>query len=222
MMGYQVTAGFYILDYFWFEERMLTTWDIINEEFGYMLVFGDYVFIPFTFNIQCHFLTVMREYDLPWLWLVVQLALFALGYYIFRTSNSQKNQFRVNPKALINGKEPEVFEGKLLVSGFWGLGRHMNYTGDLLMAFAYCLPCGIVYGPKPYFYFIYLSLLLLHRAYRDDAKCQEKYGSLWTRYCKRVPYVFVPFKWDRYLQSAGKFLFGVTNPESKQEKQRTH
>lgn len=35
---------------------MLTTWDIINEEFGYMLVFGDYVFIPFAFSVQCHYL----------------------------------------------------------------------------------------------------------------------------------------------------------------------
>lgn len=172
MMGYQVAAGFYILDYFWFEERMLTTWDIINEEFGYMLVFGDYVFIPFTFNIQCHFLTVMPEYGYPLLWTVLQLGLFALGYYIFRTSNSEKNQFKVDPTALIHGREPEVFEGKLLVSGFWGLGRHMNYTGDLVMAFAYCLPCGLSYGIKPWFYFMYLLTLLLHRAYRDDSKCQ--------------------------------------------------
>jgi delta14-sterol reductase len=74
-----------------------------------MLVFGDYVFIPFTFNIQCHFLVEMPEYNHVIFWFVIQILLFALGYYIFRTANSQKNQFKMNPKALINGKEPEVF-----------------------------------------------------------------------------------------------------------------
>jgi hypothetical protein len=27
-------------------------WDIIAEKFGFMLIFGDVVFIPFTFSIQ--------------------------------------------------------------------------------------------------------------------------------------------------------------------------
>jgi hypothetical protein len=62
MISYQLAANIYVLDYFWNEEKMLTTWDIINEEFGYMLVFGDYVFIPFTFSIQCHYLLHYPDY----------------------------------------------------------------------------------------------------------------------------------------------------------------
>lgn len=31
---------------------------------------------------------------------------------------------------------------RLLVSGWWGLVRHPNYLGDLLMALAWSLPCG--------------------------------------------------------------------------------
>lgn len=31
MLCYQFTTAFYILDYFWNEEKMLTTWDIISE-----------------------------------------------------------------------------------------------------------------------------------------------------------------------------------------------
>lgn len=93
----------------------------------------------------------------------------------------------------------------------------MNYTGDLMMAFAYCMPCGITYGPKPYFYFIYLTTLLLHRAYRDDTKCSEKYGKLWEEYCRRVPYVFVPHPIDNKLQAAGKLLYGITNPRQKSD-----
>ncbi len=45
----------------------------------------------------------------------------------------------------------------------------MNYTGDLIMALSYCLPCGLQF--QGYFYLIYLTILLTHRAFRDDAKC---------------------------------------------------
>lgn len=31
MIIYQLATNFYILDYFWNEEKMLTTWDIISE-----------------------------------------------------------------------------------------------------------------------------------------------------------------------------------------------
>lgn len=68
-------------------------------------------------------------------------------------------------------------QGKILISGFWGKGKHMNYTGDLIMALSYCLPCGAQIGG--YVYAIYLTILLTHRAYRDDAKCQEKYKEIW-------------------------------------------
>jgi hypothetical protein len=53
------------------------------------------------------------------------------------------------------------------------MGKHMNYTGDLIMALAYCMPCGLQLGA--YFYLIYLTILLTHRALRDDSKCSEKY-----------------------------------------------
>lgn len=78
---------------------MLTTWDIINEEFGYMLVFGDYVFIPFVFSVQCHYLINYPDNEgiLNVLYFIVNMALFFIGYYIFRTSNSQKNQFKTEP-----------------------------------------------------------------------------------------------------------------------------
>ncbi|KAG5584156.1 hypothetical protein H5410_044590 [Solanum commersonii] len=52
MILYQLFCGLYILDYFFYEEFMTSTWDIIAERLGFMLVFGDLVFIPFTFSIQ--------------------------------------------------------------------------------------------------------------------------------------------------------------------------
>lgn len=38
---------------------------------------------------------------------------------------------------------PGAHGGKrLLVSGWWGLCRHPNYLGDLIMALTWSLPCG--------------------------------------------------------------------------------
>ncbi|KAK8663034.1 hypothetical protein V6N13_024915 [Hibiscus sabdariffa] len=52
MILYQLFCVLYILDYFVHEEYMTSTWDIIAERLGFMLVFGDLVWIPFTFSIQ--------------------------------------------------------------------------------------------------------------------------------------------------------------------------
>jgi 7-dehydrocholesterol reductase len=44
----------------------------------------------------------------------------------------------------------------------------------------------------PYFYPVYLSILLVDRAWRDDARCADKYGEYWTAYCKKVPSKIIP------------------------------
>ena len=42
-------------------------------------------------------------------------------------------------------------ESTLLTSGFWGLSRHFNYVGDLMMSLSFCLCCGFGHI-LPYFY----------------------------------------------------------------------
>lgn len=37
---------------------------------------------------------------------------------------------------------PTATGRQLLVSGWWGMVRHPNYLGDLIMALAWSLPCG--------------------------------------------------------------------------------
>jgi protein-S-isoprenylcysteine O-methyltransferase Ste14 len=73
-------------------------------------------------------------------------ALLVAGFATFRLSNSQKNAFRTDP----NGpsvKHLQYIETKagtrLLVSGWWGIARHINYFGDWLQAWPYCLPTGM-------------------------------------------------------------------------------
>lgn len=125
------------------------------------------------------------------------LLCFTTGYYIFRSANSEKDAFRSNPDA------PEVAHlrylptqrgTKLLISGWWGAARKINYTGDWLITLSWCLLCGFD-SPIPYFQAIYFLILLVHRADRDDGFCAEKYGADWDEYKRQVPYRFVPFVW---------------------------
>ncbi|EFA77439.1 Delta14-sterol reductase [Heterostelium album PN500] len=78
-----------------------------------------------------------------------------------------------------------------------GLSRHFNYVGDLMLSFAMCLTCGFEHL-LPYFYIIYMTMLLVHRIYRDDERCFGKYGDYWIQYksivrWKLLPYVFINF-----------------------------
>lgn len=50
MLLYQLATAWYIWDYFVHEPKIVSTWDIIAEHFGLMLVWGDYVFIVFAFR----------------------------------------------------------------------------------------------------------------------------------------------------------------------------
>lgn len=78
---------------------------------------------------------------------------------------------------------------KLLVSGYWGLVRHPNYIGDILMhlaigAICFTSPCALGALPS--------TILLIHRASRIDARCKRQYGSYWDKYCQKVKYQLIP------------------------------
>ena len=126
---------------------------------------------------------------------VFLLALNFAGYVVFRTANLQKHRFRSDPRRPIWGRTPSYIRTQrgtlLLTSGWWGLARHVNYLGDLMMAAAWCLACGFAHL-VPYFYFLYFRPLLLDRERRDHASCQKKYGADWDEYCRRVPWRIVP------------------------------
>ena len=136
---------FYVVDALWNEAAVLTTMDVTTDGLGYMLVFGDLVWVPFTYSLQARYLA-MYPLHLGWLAVCGILAVQAVGYYIFRSSNNEKNRFRTNPKdpRISHLEYMETQSGsKLLISGWWGTARHINYFGDWVMAWAWCLPTGL-------------------------------------------------------------------------------
>ena len=187
----------YIADYYLHEEAILTTWDIKHENFGWMLCWGDLTWLPFTYTLQALYLAQRADSPLPaWAYVPIVLLHFA-GFTIFRGTNIQKHYFRKDPERPLKwyNVKPEFIQtrsgNRLLVNGFWGIARHLNYCGDLMMALSWCLVCGFEHL-LPYFYIIYFSILLIHRERRDHVTCAEKYGPDWDLYCAKVRYRIFP------------------------------
>jgi 7-dehydrocholesterol reductase len=81
----------------------------------------------------------------------------------------------------------------LLASGFWGVARHFHYVFELTAAYSWCsLANPVKNGIVPLFYAIFLTILLLHRAKRDEIKCRIKYGKYYEEYSRLVPYLVIP------------------------------
>ncbi|KAH0830899.1 hypothetical protein AYO21_11545 [Fonsecaea monophora] len=211
----------YVLDSLYMESAILTTMDVTTDGFGFMLAFGDLTWVPFIYSLQARYLAVY-PLTLGISGIAGVLGVQGLGYYIFRGANNEKNRFRTNPNdPRVSHLETITTESgsKLLVSGWWGYARHINYLGDWTMSWSYSLPTGIagyiinkyqnpvtghvtrevVQGDArgwgmifTYFYVLYFAVLLVHREMRDEEKCRRKYGKDWERYCKRVRWRIIP------------------------------
>jgi len=214
--------GFYVLDGLYMEPAVLTTMDIIMDGFGYMLCFGDLVWVPFIFSVQTRYLAVFPV-NLGLVGIGIVIATAAVGYTIFRGANNEKNRFRTDPS------DPRVKHlkyittasgSRLITSGWWGTSRHINYLGDWIGSWGYCLPTGIagyvmltttdpvtgvidkraVQAPEVrgwgvifmYFYLVYFGVLLIHRQQRDEEKCERKYGADWKKYKSIVRSRIIP------------------------------
>jgi len=190
MILYQGFTFLYVLNYFHFEDGMIFTWDIVSEKFGWMLVWGDFVLVPFFYCI-CGWYLVHAPDLLSPLGAALLVMLYVLGFWMFRGTNNQKHRFKSDPNVMIWGRPAETLDGRLLVSGFWGFGRHMNYTGEILIYFSFFLTTCFV-SWVPLLLPLWLATLLIHRSRRDEQRCHAKYGELWERYKQRVRYTMFP------------------------------
>lgn len=190
MILYQAFTFIYVLNYFQFEQGMIYTWDIVAERFGWMLTWGDYVLVPFFYCIGGWW--VLQSTDsIHGVAAAAICLLFVVGFWMFRGANEQKHRFKQNAEVSIWGRPAESLDGRLLVSGFWGVGRHLNYTGEICVYFAFILTTGFS-SWIPFALPVWLTALLWHRSRRDDRRCRTKYGELWERYTQRVPHALIP------------------------------
>jgi delta14-sterol reductase len=190
MIAYQTFWWLYMTTHYYYETGVLSMWDVIAENFGFMLVWGDLVLVTFFYCIGGWWIAGSEA--MSWPVVAGLFGLHGLGLWIFREANAQKDRFKRDRTAKIWGKDPETIGGRLLVSGWWGFGRKINYTGEIMVYTSFAL-CSGFQSVVPYLLPLWLCVLLPHRAWRDEKRCRAKYGELWEQYTKRAKFRMIPF-----------------------------
>lgn len=193
----------YISKFFHWEMGYMCSMDIQHDRAGYYICWGCLVWVPAVYTSQAFYLTNNAPDISPLLAVTIFLAgLVCVGInyesdhqrYIFRQTKGNCLIWGKVPRKIVayyesNGKKKESL---LLVDGWWKVSRHFHYVPEILASFFWsvsALNTGLV---GPYFYVIYLTILLTDRAFRDDDRCSKKYGKYWREYCDIVPYKIVP------------------------------
>ena len=187
---------FFIIDYLTFEEVHLYTYDFFAERVGFKLGFGCIAFYPFFYSIPLWSTVDLPDVQTPKYLLVIYGLIFFISWSLSRGANLQKYFFKKDSKQIFLGIAPKtITDGKktLLVNGFWGLSRHINYLGEIGMAIGIVLCTGHPLLFWPWLYPLYYVVLLLPRQLADDKRCALKYGTLWEQYVKKVPCRIIPF-----------------------------
>lgn len=189
------------------EECIPTTWDIFHEKFGWMLIFWNYVGVPFVYCFQSFYI-LKNNVQLPLTYMLPLLLVLLIAYYVWDTANSQKNRFRMQQRGTFIKRKafPQLPWGTLknptyiktasgsmlLTDGWYRYARKVHYAADTLMAITWGLSCGFS-SFLPYLYPIFFIGMITHRYTRDMERCAKKYGADWDVYCKTVKYKFIPF-----------------------------
>ncbi|KAK2735301.1 C-24(28) sterol reductase [Myotisia sp. PD_48] len=192
------------------EELIIPTWDMYYEKWGFMLIFWNLAGVPLSY---CHCTIYLanhhpstyqwNKYALTGLYIA-----YIFVYWIWDTTNSQKNRFRQQQRGdmvLRNTfpqlpwqtvENPRTIVSKegypILVDGWYAYARKIHYTCDLYFAINWGLITGFK-SPFPWFYPVFFAAMISHRALRDIQRCRRKYKEAWTQYEKEVPYLFIPY-----------------------------
>ncbi|RZF40770.1 hypothetical protein LSTR_LSTR011287 [Laodelphax striatellus] len=196
----------YIAKFYWWESGYFWTLDIAFDHPGYYLCWGGLVFVPAMYTYPSYYLVLHQPtIDILMSIVIAIIGLFAVAMNFrvdYEKQAFQKNRHNENFQlwgkrvqyipATYTDSAGTVHQSKLLISGCWGVARHLNYTFELLLALSWSLP-GYQFGIHTFLYFIFLLILLVQRCFRDEKKCFEKYGSAYKEYCDKVPFRLIPY-----------------------------
>jgi delta24(24(1))-sterol reductase len=193
------------------EEMIVVTWDIFHEKWGFMLIFWNMSGVPLSY---CHCTLFLAYHDpATYQWsragLVALYASYIFMYWVWDTSMSQRTFFRAQERGsdqirntfpqlpwrhVKNPQKITTSAGdSLLVDGWCKYARRIPYTCDVYFAVAWALVTGFD-SPWPWFYPVFFTVMIVHRAYRDIERCKAKYGKDWDEYERRVPYLLIPVR----------------------------
>jgi delta14-sterol reductase len=185
MIAYQASWWLYLFTHYRDEAGVLSMYDIIAEKFGFMLVWGDLVLVPFFYCIAGWFLLARpsrwrrpaarpaspprsrRPVDLPrrqqaeaHLQGRPECEDLGRGASAARRAPARVRVVGRRPQDQLHRRAHRVLRDRRAA----GLG----HIGPFLVP-------------------LWLLGLLVHRAWRDEQRCSAKYGALWQEYCRVVP-----------------------------------
>ncbi len=194
----------YVAKFFYWETGYLRSLDIMHDRAGFMICWGCLVWIPAVYTSPTLYLVNHPHH----LGMSLASAIFFFGaasVIINYLADRQRQRVRAkNGECLVWKRRPSLIEAiyktdggetkqsLLLASGWWGLSRHFHYIPEIAGAFFWSLPA-LFHNFLPYFYVVFLTILLLDRAFRHDKRCADKYGPYWEEYCQKVPYKIIPY-----------------------------
>ena len=193
----------YLLKFFWWESGYFQSMDIMHDRFGYYICWGVLVWVP---AVYCLVALWLVEHPIQW-HSATALTMVLVGVasiWINYQADAQRQRVRAtNGRTTVWGKPPTLIrarykpadgverESLLLVSGWWGVARHFHYVPELMLAAAWTVPAGFTHF-LPWFYWMFLFILLMDRARRDEQRCAAKYGAYWEQYVAKVPWRVIP------------------------------
>jgi 7-dehydrocholesterol reductase len=194
----------YIYKFFVWEGGYFNSIDIIHDRFGFYIFWGCSALLPSIYTLTSLYL-VERPLQHPPAVAGAVLVTGLSAVWANYSADWQRQRVRAaNGDAMVWGKKAVIVPAKyttgdgktrtsfLLASGFWGVARHFNYVLELTLALCWCIPSG-TQSVLGYVYFIFLTILLVDRAYRDELRCAEKYGGAYEEYCRLVPFKMLPY-----------------------------
>lgn len=208
----------YLVKFFKWEIGYMRSIDIIVDRAGFYETWGCLVWVPSVYTLHSRLLVNSPNQhswtSAGWIFFVGTVGGVLLNFW----ADSQRQWFReADGKISIWGSPASAVrckytvrdsssgklvqrESLLLASGFWGTARHFQYLFELMAAWSWCLLATNFSGEEedssngflPLFYAVFLTILLIHRADRDEEKCLKKYGDGYRRYMELVPYKIIP------------------------------
>ncbi len=194
---------FYVGKFFWWETGYLRSLDIMHDRAGFYICWGCLVWVPSVYTSSTLYMVhhpITLGTPLALLIGAAGLASITINYL----ADAQRQRVRATGgREPVWGKAPvlirarytttqgEAKENLLLASGWWGISRHFHYIPEIMGAFFWTLPGGFRHV-LPWFYVVFLTILLTHRAFRDDARCARKYGADWDAYRAQVRWKILP------------------------------
>ena len=193
----------YVAKFFWWETGYLRSLDIMHDRAGFYICWGCMVWLPAIYTSSTLYLVDHANHlgtSISTVIIAVGLAAILITYL----ADAQRKEVRMSGgKSKVWGRSPALISARyigtngerktnlLLASGWWGISRHFHYVPEVLGSLCWTVPA-LFDHVLPYFYVIFLTVLLIDRAARDDRRCAAKYGADWRVYCLKVPYKVIP------------------------------